>query len=57
MTVEKIIADDFSLLHYFFLFQEITDNNGVNIVLEMLANVNLDKDLDILSPKGRVAVS
>ena len=34
----------------------ITGGHGVDIVLEMLANVNLGKDLQILSPGGRVVV-
>jgi NADPH2:quinone reductase len=29
---------------------------GVDVVLEMLANVNLDHDLDLLAPHGRVVV-
>ena len=29
---------------------------GVDVVLEMLANVNLDRDLDVLAPHGRVVV-
>ena len=29
---------------------------GINVVLEMLANVNLDRDLTLLAPKGRVVV-
>lgn len=29
---------------------------GVDVVLEMLANVNLDRDLDLIAPKGRVVV-
>lgn len=29
---------------------------GVNVILEMLANVNLDRDLQLLAPKGRVVV-
>jgi len=33
-----------------------TDGKGVNLILEMLANVNLDKDLDILAVRGRVVV-
>jgi NADPH2:quinone reductase len=33
-----------------------TGGRGVDIVLEMLANVNLGKDLEILSPGGRVVV-
>jgi NADPH2:quinone reductase len=34
----------------------ITGGAGVNVVLEMLANVNLDKDLDVLAPYGRIVV-
>jgi len=37
--------------------KELTkDRGGVDIILEMLANVNLAKDLDILAFKGRVVV-
>jgi NADPH2:quinone reductase len=34
----------------------ITENRGVNIILEMLANVNLGKDLTVLARNGRVIV-
>jgi NADPH2:quinone reductase len=34
----------------------LTDGRGVDVVLEMLANVNLDKDLDVLARHGRVVV-
>ena len=34
----------------------ITAGRGVDVVVEMLANVNLDKDLQILAPGGRVVV-
>jgi NADPH2:quinone reductase len=34
----------------------LTDGKGVDVILEMLANVNLGKDLDVLAPKGRVVV-
>jgi len=34
----------------------ITEGRGVDVVLEMLANVNLDKDLQILASGGRVVV-
>jgi NADPH:quinone reductase len=33
-----------------------TGGRGVDLVLEMLANVNLDRDLDVLAPHGRVVV-
>jgi NADPH2:quinone reductase len=35
---------------------KITENRGVDIILEMLANVNLGKDLPILARNGRVIV-
>lgn len=35
---------------------EITTGRGVEVVLEMLANVNLNKDLEVLAKKGRVVV-
>jgi NADPH2:quinone reductase len=34
----------------------LTGGRGVDVVLEMLANVNLDRDLDLLAPRGRVVV-
>lgn len=34
----------------------LTGGRGVDVVLEMLANVNLDRDLDVLAPGGRVVV-
>ncbi len=34
----------------------LTGTRGVDVVLEMLANVNLDKDLDVLAMHGRVVV-
>jgi NADPH2:quinone reductase len=34
----------------------LTDGRGVDLVVEMLANVNLDRDLQALAPKGRVLV-
>lgn len=33
-----------------------TGGKGVDVILEMLANVNLDKDLDLLAFRGRVVV-
>jgi NADPH2:quinone reductase len=35
---------------------QLTGGRGVDVVLEMLANVNLGKDLTVLAPKGRVVV-
>ena len=34
----------------------LTDGRGVEVILEMLANVNLGKDLKVLAPGGRVVV-
>ena len=34
----------------------LTKGRGVDLILEMLANVNLGKDLDVLASKGRVVV-
>jgi NADPH2:quinone reductase len=36
--------------------QTLTHGHGVNVVLEMLANVNLEKDLKVLAMGGRVVV-
>ncbi len=35
---------------------QATGGRGVDIVLEMLANVNLEKDLTVIAPRGRVCV-
>jgi NADPH2:quinone reductase len=34
----------------------LTDGRGVDVILEMLANVNLAKDLTVLALRGRVVV-
>lgn len=47
---------DHSQANYLDQIQEITEGRGVDIVLEMLANVNLQKDLDIIAQFGRVVV-
>jgi NADPH2:quinone reductase len=35
---------------------ELTGGRGVDVILEMLANVNLGKDLNVLARRGRVVV-
>ncbi len=30
--------------------------NGVHLIIEMLANINLENDLDLLAPRGRVVI-
>lgn len=51
-----IIISSTLLLTYVMYLQKATGGNGVNIILEMLANVNLGKDLKLLSKNGRVMV-
>jgi NADPH:quinone reductase len=41
---------------YLDLVMQATGGRGVDIVLEMAAHVNLDKDLGLLAPRGRVVV-
>jgi len=36
--------------------QGVTCGKGVDVILEMLANVNLDHDLPLLAPKGRLVI-
>ncbi len=36
--------------------QQITNGRGVDVVLEMLANVNLEHDLTVLAKRGRIVV-
>jgi NADPH2:quinone reductase len=35
---------------------DVTSGQGVDVILEMLANVNLGKDLTILAARGRIVV-
>ena len=42
--------------NYLEQIKELTCGQGVDIILEMLANVNLDRDLKVLSRGGRVVV-
>lgn len=47
---------DHSAPDYLGQIMDATSGRGVDIVLEMLANINLGKDLTILAPRGRVVV-
>ncbi|HEX8853479.1 MAG TPA: zinc-binding dehydrogenase, partial [Pyrinomonadaceae bacterium] len=47
---------DHSAPRYLDSLQAHTRGEGVNVVLEMLANVNLGKDLEVLARGGRVVV-
>jgi len=56
----KNLGADFVLDHHDPNFSqkllEVTENKGVNIIIEMLANINLGKDLTYLAKQGRVVV-
>jgi NADPH2:quinone reductase len=47
---------DHSHAGYFEQILKATSGLGVNLILEMLANVNLGQDLKLLAPQGRVVV-
>ena len=51
---------DYALDHtsenYLNEIHEISEGKGVNIILEMLANVNLQKDFEVLAMYGRIVV-
>jgi NADPH:quinone reductase len=47
---------DHSDENYLKQISEVTDGKGVDIILEMLANVNLVKDFDVLAKFGRIVV-
>lgn len=39
------------------VFQKATEGRGIDVIVEMLSNVNLSKDLQMLAYGGRVTVS
>ncbi|WP_028581264.1 NADPH:quinone reductase [Desulfogranum japonicum] len=41
---------------YLSTLQKELQNNRFNLILEMLANVNLSRDMELLAPRGRVVV-
>jgi NADPH2:quinone reductase len=47
---------DHSVPGYLDELMRLTDNRGVDVVLEMLANANLQKDLGIIAMRGRIVV-
>lgn len=49
-------AFDHHEVSYLEQIRAATDGRGVDLVIEMLANVNLGKVLSILAPQGRVAI-
>lgn len=51
-----IAALNHSAADYLSVIDQLTCGQGVDVILEMLANVNLDKDLKLLAKCGRVVV-
>jgi len=51
-----IAALDHTQANYLDAVDELTCGQGVNVILEMLANINLQKDLELLAKFGRVVV-
>ena len=47
---------DHNAPNYLDQIQPLTQGHGVDVILEMLANVNLDKDLKTLARRGRLVV-
>ena len=47
---------DHGAADYLDQLMQLTGGRGVDVILEMLANVNLAKDLTLLAPRGRVVV-
>ena len=47
---------DHSDQEHFATIMDYTENSGVNVIMEMMANINLDQDLKILAQKGRVVI-
>jgi NADPH:quinone reductase len=42
--------------HHVERIQSLTNGRGPDVILEMLANVNLDHDLTMIAPRGRIVV-
>ena len=38
------------------IFQAATEGDGVDVIIEMMANVNLQKDLEMINYHGRIVV-
>lgn len=60
MSLVKENGADYVFSHknknYLEAIMELTENTGVDVILEMLSNVNLGNDLNILAPHGRVMI-
>lgn len=51
-----VAALDHTKSAYLSNIEELTYGQGINVILEMLANINLQKDLELLTKYGRVVV-
>jgi NADPH2:quinone reductase len=47
---------DHSMPNHLDQIQTMTEGHGVDVILEMLANINLDRDLKVLAMRGRIVV-
>ncbi|MGX7025201.1 NADPH:quinone reductase [Vagococcus hydrophili] len=60
MTMLEKLGADFVLNHreenYLTVIDDITKNHGIDVIIEMLANVNLGKDLEVMALNGRVVI-
>lgn len=52
----KTLSDLLKYALCVYVFQEATEGRGVDVIVEMLSNVNLSKDLQMLAYGGRVMV-
>lgn len=44
------------MIFYCLFFQDATDGRGADVIVEMLANASLSKDLKLVANKGRIGV-
>lgn len=60
MAMLKKLDVDFVLNHrdenYLSVIEKITNHHGIDVIIEMLANVNLGKDLEVMALNGRVVI-
>ena len=44
------------MMFYCLFFQDATGGHGADVIIEMLANASLSKDLKLVANKGRIGV-
>lgn len=52
--IKKFLINCYFILFYF--LQDATDGHGADVIIEMLANASLSKDLKLVANKGRIGV-